>query len=128
MKQSKYIPGDWVKASGQLCIVEEIFVDRLTKEFEYTLVYPNGNYSRIVIGEIEPMPLTPEILEKNGWELSHGFYWSPFEEETSIGLTSQTGYVWEAYLGRCLLRSNINDVSDLQHLLFGVGVNSEMNI
>ena len=25
MKQSKYIPGDWVKASGQLCRVEEIF-------------------------------------------------------------------------------------------------------
>ena len=39
-------------------------MNRLTKEYEYTLVYPNGNSSRIVIGEIEPIPLTPEILEK----------------------------------------------------------------
>ena len=37
MKQSKYIPGDWVKANGQLCKVEEVFVNRFTKEYEYTL-------------------------------------------------------------------------------------------
>ena len=40
MKHSKYVPGDWVKASGQLCRVEEIFfVNRLIKEFEYTLTF-----------------------------------------------------------------------------------------
>lgn len=56
MDKLEYIPGDWVKASGQLCRVEEVFVNRLTKDFEYTIVYPNGNSSRIVIGEIEPIP------------------------------------------------------------------------
>lgn len=68
MEQSKYIPGDLVKANGQLCRVEEVFVNRLTNENEYTLIYPNGNSSRIVIGEIEPVPITPEILAENGWE------------------------------------------------------------
>ena len=38
------------------------------------------------------------------------------------------GYVWEAYIGRHLLRSNINNVSDLQHLLFCLGLNSEMEV
>lgn len=80
------------------------------------------------IGELYPIPLTPEILEKNGWKLSHGFYWSPNEEGAGVGLSSQTGYVWEAYIGRHLLRSNINSVSDLQHLLFGLGINSEMEV
>ncbi len=80
------------------------------------------------IGELYPIPLTPEILEKNGWKLSHGFYWSPNEEGAGEGLSSQTGYVWEAYIGRHLLRSNINSVSDLQHLLFGLGLNSEMEV
>lgn len=52
------------------------------------------------IGVLYPIPLTPEILEKNGWKLSHGFYWSPNEEGAGVGLSSQTGYVWEAYIGR----------------------------
>ena len=80
------------------------------------------------IGELYPIPLTPEILEKNGWKLCHGFYCSPNEEGTGVGLSSQTGYVWNAYLGRQPLRSNINSVSDLQHLLFGLGLNSEMEV
>lgn len=80
------------------------------------------------IGVLYPIPLTPDILEKNGWKLSHGFYWYPNEEGAGIGLSSETGYVWDAYLGRQPLRSNINSVSDLQHLLFGLGLNSEMEV
>lgn len=80
------------------------------------------------IGELYPIPLTPEILEKNGWKLCHGFYCSPNEEGTEVGLSSQTGYVWNAYLGRQPLRSNINSVSDLQHLLFGLGLHSDMEV
>ena len=80
------------------------------------------------IGVLYPIPLTPDILEKNGWKLSHGFYWSPNEEGAGIGLSSETGYVWKSYLGRQPLRSNINSVSDLQHLLFGLGLNHEMKV
>lgn len=80
------------------------------------------------VKDIVPIPLTPEILEKNGWKLSHGFYWSPNEEGAEVGLSSQTGYVWEAYRRRYPLRSNINSVSDLQHLLFGLGINHEMEV
>ena len=80
------------------------------------------------VKDIVPTPLTPEILEKNGWKLINGFYWSPNEEGAGVGLLSQTGYVWEAYIERHLLRSNINNVSDLQHLLFGLGLNSEMEV
>ena len=80
------------------------------------------------IGVLYPIPLTPDILEKNGWKLSHGFYCSPNEEGAGIGLSSQTGYVWKSYLGRQPLRSNINSVSDLQHLLFGLGLNHEMKV
>ena len=77
---------------------------------------------------ILPIPLTPEILEKNGWKLSHGFYWSPNEEGAEVGLSSPTGYVWNAYMKSYPLRSGINSVSDLQHLLFGLGLNSEMEV
>lgn len=77
---------------------------------------------------VRPIPLTQEILEKNGWKLINGFYWSPNEEGAVVGLTSQTGYVWNAYLRNEIIRSGINSVSDLQHLLFGLGLNSEMEV
>ena len=99
MKQSKYIPGDWVKASGHLCKVEEVFVNRLTKEYEYTLVYPNGNSSRIVVGEIEPVSLTSEILKR-----------------ANINL--------DTYPCDKGIISNIKYVHELQHLLFGLILNS----
>ena len=99
MKQSKYIPGDWVKASGHLCKVEEVFVNRFTKEYEYTLVDPNDSSPRIVIGEIEPVPLTSEILKRANINLDT----YPCDK----GITS-----------------NIKYVHELQHLLFGLILNS----
>lgn len=91
--------------------------------------YRDGDYGWIREDAIKPIPLTPEILEKNGWKLSHGFYWFPNEECTGgIGLSSQTSYAWKAYIGRHLLCSNINSVSDLQHLLFGLRLSSEMEV
>ena len=82
------------------------------------------------VKDIVPIPLTPSILEKNGWKnYCYGLYWFSNEECTGgIGLSSQTGYAWKAYIGRHLLRSNINSVSDLQHLIFGLGLNSEMEV
>lgn len=88
------------------------------------LLAENGAWAKYIV----PIPLTPEILKKNGWKLSHGFYWSPNEEGAGVGLTSQTGYVWNAYMRSYPLRSGINSVSDLQHLLFGLGLNSEMEV
>lgn len=78
--------------------------------------------------QIAHVPLTPQILEKNGWKLCHGFYCSPNEEGAGVCLSSDTGYVWGTYLGRQPLRSNINSVSDLQHLLFGLGLDSDLKI
>lgn len=125
MKQSKYIPGDLVKASGQLCRVEEVFVNRLTKEFEYTLVYPNGNSSRIVIGEIEPISLTPEILEKNGWEKKDDLFWKSYELVT---LVVQDKILRIVDLRSNLILRSLEFVHELQHLLFGLDDNSELKI
>lgn len=125
-----YIPGDLVSVyvGVKKYIVEVIGTENENEVLLYQIKFPNGEIQYADKDNIVPIPLTPEILEKNGWKLSHGFYWSPNEEGAGVGLTSQTGYIWEAYIGRRLLRSNINNVSDLQHLLFGLGLNSEMEV
>ena len=126
----KYISGDLVSVYVGIkkCIVEVIGTENENEVLSYQIKFPNGEIQYADKDNIVPIPLTPEILEKNGWKLSHGFYWSPNEEGAGVSLASQTGYVWEAYIGRHLLRSNINNVSDLQHLLFGLGLNHEMEV
>ena len=133
MKQ-KYISGDlveaWIGINTGSQVAEVVGYNPLYQEYILNNWFIEETIGCISITEdrITPIPLTPNILEKSGWKLSHGFYWSPNEEGARIGLSSQTGYVWEAYIGRHPLRSNINTVSDLQHLLFGLGLNHEMEV
>lgn len=128
MNELKYIPGDLVKfATNTYTIVN--FGENFLQSKIYALISTNSTKTAFVADrDILPIPLTPKILEKNGWKLSHGFYLSPNEEGAEVGLSSQTGYVWKAYIRRHPFRSNINSVSDLQHLLFGLGLNSEMEV
>ena len=123
MDKLEYIPGDLVIYAS--LIKEPIAEICEVHEASYTVKFMHGNFAA-TSKEIKPITLTPEILEKNGWKLSHGFYWSPNEEGAEVGLSSQTGYVWNAYMKSYPLRSGINSVSDLQHLLFGLGLDSNM--
>ena len=128
MDKLEYIPGDLVfHYIPKTTIKKYVKVYVCSTNNVLSLEDMDGNLYDY-IGVLYPIPLTPDILEKNGWKLSHGFYWSPNEEGAGIGLSSETGYVWNAYLGRQPLRSNINSVSDLQHILFGLGLNSEMEV
>lgn len=129
----EYIPGDlvMVKKSALQFAKDKIFkvISSLSGSFvKVVMLNDSSTTYSISNNAVRPIPLTSEILEKNGWKLVNGFYWSPNEEGAGVNLTSQTGYVWEAYTGRHLLRSNINNVSDLQHLLFGLGINHEMEV
>ena len=121
MEKLEYIPGD---------LVFHYIPKTTIKKYVKVYVCSTNNALSLedidYIGVLYPIPLTPEILEKNGWKLSHGFYWSPNEEGAEVGLSSQTGYVWNAYMKSYPLRSGINSVSDLQHLLFGLGLDSNM--
>lgn len=128
----EYIPGDlvMVKESALQFAKDKIFkvISSLSGGFlKVVMLNDSSTTYSISNNAVRPIPLTSEILEKNGWKLSHGFHWSPNEEGAGVGLSSQTGYVWDAYIGRHI-SSNINSVSDLQHLLFGLGLNSEMEV
>lgn len=123
-----YIPGDLVyNHKGEVIRITSSYL-KGTKLFYYKTDEIGGSIGCILEEALKPIPLTPEILEKNGWEFYHGFYCSPNEECAGICLSSQTGYVWDAFIAGHTLRSGINSVSDLQHLLFGLGINHEMEV
>lgn len=61
----KYIEGDVAMYGNNIMIIKEP-----KEEGHYDLLWNNWIiYSYINIEEIKPIPLTPEILEKNGWKI-----------------------------------------------------------
>ena len=124
MKQ-KFIVGDIVMYDNKIMVIKE---PRDGIHFDLSCPKEKLVYCFVDVNEIKPIKLTNAILEKSGWKLCHGTYFSTNEEGVVIRLSSQTGYVWDAYVGIRPLRSGINNVSDLQHLLFGLGINHEMEL
>lgn len=133
MDKLEYIPGDLVMTKTE---PNDFTPNGVVCEF---VSYCNRNkvFVRAAKGidtfflekeQITPIPLTQETLENNGWKLCYGFYCSPNEDGAGVCLSSENGYVWNAYLGRQSLRSNINSVSDLQQRLFGLNINHEMEV
>ena len=136
----KYIEGDVVMYGNNIMIIKEP-----KEEGHYDLLWNNWIiYSYINIEEIKPIPLTPEILEKNGWKKevmsrgtknSHWVYTKPDIEEYGyfpIYIEKGIGKEFDVYPftdnNVCKQIAYIKYVHQLQNLLFGLGLNSEMEV
>lgn len=136
----KYIEGDIVMYGNLIMIIKE---PRDGNHFDL-LWQKRVVYSNIDIEDIKPVPLTPEILEKNGWKKevmsrgtknSHWVYTKPDIEEYGyfpIYIEKGIGDEFDVYpfTGNhvCKQIAYIKHVHQLQHLLFGLSLNSEMEV
>ena len=124
MKQ-KYIVGDVVIYDNKIMVIKE---PRDGSHFDLFCPKEGLVYRLVDIDEIKPIPITSEILEKNGWMLYHIFYRFISKECLKLRLLKFDNYSWDACIGGNVIRINMCSVSDLQHLLFGLGLNSEMEV
>ena len=134
-----YIPGDLVYFGGEKAKVW--FRNPSADDSIYVRVIENGGENRIwnasLKDEISPIPLTPEVLEKNGWKIedvnpndlsnivSKGIMYRAIKNKEILFF--QKG----ASVFTCPLnwrKIEIKYVHELQHLLFGLGLNSEMEV
>lgn len=132
MDKLEYIPGDlvMVKKSALQFAKDKIFkvISSLSGGFvKVVMLNDSSTTYSISNNAIRPIPITPEILEKNGWKKPDDFdsYWL-----NKIGLL-QEGDTWHSALGStkiAITLGNILYVHQLQHLLFGLGLNSEMEV
>lgn len=152
MDKLEYIPGDLVMTNGvPLGTAKNVVYRVVSSDPSKTLELDDGTVLKGVVRleniegaefgdkgyllgdscawvkDIVPIPLTQFIIKKNGWiaseadyintschiRLSRGF------EEYSAYKSSHYNTVWL----RC-----VRSVSDLQHLLFGLGINHEMEV
>lgn len=139
----KYIVGDLVKYKvGGLEFIAEI---TNTSKYGYCFKAVSDDISGTLCKEFaKDIPLNTEILEKNGWvkevmsrgvKNSHWVYTKPDIEECGyfpIYIEKGIGDEFDVYpfTGNhiCTQIAYIKYVHQLQHLLFGLGINQEMEV
>lgn len=129
----EYIPGDLVSVyvGVKKYIVEVIGTANENEALLYQIKFPNGEIQYADKDNIVPIPLTPEILEKNGWK-NDGYDWYKLPTKRAyLYITKDIITLGEFLVCVGLDRHNlasINFVHQLQHILFGLRLNSEMEV
>lgn len=131
----KYIIGDLVKVSleDKEQIVSVIGYNPTYKRYLLTNEYIHNTRGCIFAteNEILPIPLTLEFLEKNEWKKSKindcaYFY---YKDGLFLTYTSKDGKFWfDDFDYSSSICVDLPYVHSLQHLLFGLGINSEMGV
>lgn len=132
----KYIPGDIVYNHKKEIIRITSSYLKGTKLFYYR----DGENGWIREDAIKPIPLTTEILEKNGWKLlkhhkrnsyddvSWSSYHKPAETNISLIFYQEEKAFFPFLYAQEISEAPIRYIHQLQHLLFGLGLNSEMEV
>lgn len=134
MDKLEYIPGDLVIYAS--LIKEPVAEICEVHEASYTIKFMHGNFAKVTSKEIKPITLTSEILEKNGWvkdthhhcldEIPAEAYEKKDFPLTYFNVTFGKKRIQASH--DSLFVRNLKYVSDLQHLLFGLGINYEMEV
>jgi hypothetical protein len=132
MKENIFIEGDLVLYDNNVCKIEGKTLTCDTNLLEiYIVRTPNGCLYSIRPIEVTPIPIIPEILEKNGWKKSKindcaYFY---YKDGLFLTYTSKDGKFWfDDFDYSSSICVELPFVHSLQHLLFGLGIKNEMEV
>lgn len=116
--EQRYIAGDWVRYIG----VASPIVVQITEVREGNLLIDLGecNWYLADRSEVEPISLTVEVLICNGWE------WRDEHEEFSKHGVAI--YPVGNYYRTDIFNMKIRYVHELQHILWGLGLNAELKV
>lgn len=123
MKQ-EYIIGDVVMYDNKVMVIKE---PRDGIHFDLSCLEEGLVYCFVGVDEIKPVSLTPDILEKNGWREEKGDY---INDNYHIRLCEKIdGYsAYKVVNDAIVWLRDVESVSDLQHLFFGLNLISEMEV
>lgn len=114
--------GDYVECND--CICKIIMIDSFREE-----VVTEGSdgsttaYCSLDCEDLSPIPLTEEILEANGWEEDrHGNMWKMFDDQKIEYFNGSISSFFHN------LNNHVRYVHQLQHILWAMGLNSEIEV
>lgn len=138
MDKLKCIPGDLIKSDripNSIWKIEEVLQNKYWEALYRCVDARNDIYcTNLYKHQIVPIPITPEILEKNGWnkEPSENVTWYKYSTDKSYLYICKDSFNNKDWLVCVALDkhyvANINYVHQLLHLLFGLGLNLEMEV
>ena len=151
----EYIPGDlvMVKESALQFAKDKIFkvISSLSGGFlKVVMLNDSSTTYSISNNAIRPIPLTPEILEKNGWNKSTSWFYVG-SEERGYQFSKELDDKWDeldrmtygdlqicqcenlrdwSYINECnhYFRFEFTYVHELQHLLYALHIDSNLKI
>ena len=130
--EQEYIKGDIVMYDNEIYII----MDTLGVN-NYELSYIEHPVHQL---ELLGVPIIPEILEKNGWkflkhhernsynDVSWDSYHKPAETNISLIFYQEEEAFFPFLYAQEISEKPIRYIHQLQHLLFGLGLNSEMEV
>ena len=126
----KYIEDDIVKYNDKIMVIKE---PRDGSHFDLFCPQEGSVYCLVDVEEIKPIPITSEILEKNGWKKKMYCDWCHYLpiEGNILYLSKGIGIDGAFSVGVGQDMSHIACISfvhQLQHLFFGLGINHEMEV
>lgn len=137
MKQ-KYIVGDVVMYHNKIMVIKE---PREGNHFDLYCPKEGLVYCLVDIDEIKPVRITPEFLEKNLWSREDGVFGvSPDFKKIIDDPARKKGYITCLSVypffdkdGFSFFYNNqklaiIHYIHELQHILYGLKINSEMEV
>ena len=126
----KYIVGDVVMYDNKIMVIKE---PRDGSHFDLSCPKEGLVYCFVGVEDIKPVVLTPEILEKNRWRTQNRWYYYLDVAEgfiSYIGIDfkhkSNKGHLYVEVDGNNMVE--IQYCHELQHFLFGLGINYEMEV
>ena len=123
----KYIEGDIVEYDNKVMVIKE---PRDGSHFDLSCHKEGLVYCFVCVEDIKTVVLTPEILKKNGWN-EDGKWYKLTTKRAYLYITKDTKSNDEFLVCAGSDKHNLASVSfvhELQHLLFGLGINSEMEV
>lgn len=143
MEEVKYIPGDLVQYKqipNKVCTIKGIIselgkpkiIEKKAPIYE-AIIGDNEGLVYLNDDDILGIPITLEILKKNGWNTQNGWF---YYLDVRKGFISCIDIDFQHKSGSGKLLVKLNDgslleieyVHQLQHLLFGLGINHEMEV
>jgi hypothetical protein len=122
-----YIPGDLVTWLGRKVRIDGVIVDPNTKQIDYYEIADTGSESVFQGEDLNPIKLTRTILKKNGWKSINGKYALKIKNANYVVLEFTEDGIY-VYINEKTILFTIKYIHELQHLLFGLGLNSEMEV
>ena len=115
----RFLNGDIVYIHGSVRVISSC-------DGYYATYYDEDEtLQEVNVNVIEGIPLTTAILEKNGWEHKDDVYFKDYPQRKLVTYDDKVYIINESC---SLFLCKVKFVHQLQNLLFGLGLNSEMEV